>query len=334
MDNVTHTLTGLLLSRAGINRASPRATLLLVLASNVPDADWIVTPFLGSLGYLEYHRHLTHALVFAPVMGLLVALATCRAREWRFGPAWLVATFGVMVHIVMDTMNSYGLRPWLPFRGDWVNWDLLMIVEPWLLGVLFLSAIAPLFSRLVAGEIGARVASPGRGWAIFGLTFFLLWTGGRYLMHERALETLRSRNYRGQPAIRVAAWPTPWNPMAWTGYVSTDPFWGVFPVNLSKDFDPEAGAIYYKPEGAELINAARRTPEAQAFLRFSQYPVWRMLPVSEPEGGTLVEATDVRFGLPEDGKFQLRILLDPALKPISAVFQIGSPLKGFGAIRE
>ena len=39
MDNLTHSLTGLMLSRAGLNRFYPRATLVLVIAANIPDID-------------------------------------------------------------------------------------------------------------------------------------------------------------------------------------------------------------------------------------------------------------------------------------------------------
>ena len=334
MDNVTHTLTGLLLARAGLHRLAPRGTLLLVLASNAPDADAVVALFGGTPAYLEYHRHLTHAVVVAPLVGLAVALATFWLRGWRFLPAWLIATIGVWGHILLDMLNTYGVRIWLPFRAEWFSWDLVAIVDPWLLLVLLLCAGAPLFSRLVAGEIGARVASPGRGWAIFGLAFFLLWSGGRAMLHNRAVDVLRSRIYRGHAPLRVAAWPTPWNPMVWRGYVSTEPSWTIFTMDLNGEFDPEAGSVYFKPEGAETVNAARRTPEAQAFLRFAQYPVWRVLPVSDQEGATLIEATDVRFGDPEDGKFQLRIVMDANRNPVSAKVSLGSPAKSMGLIRE
>ncbi|MBI2686784.1 MAG: metal-dependent hydrolase [Acidobacteria bacterium] len=334
MDNVTHTLTAILLARAGLGRLVPGGTAVLLVASNIPDADSAVTLWAGGLGYLEYHRHLTHALLAGPLLGLLAALAVCWIKGWRLLPAWGLGTAGVWGHILMDLLNSYGVRIWLPFRGDWVGWDLFMIVDPWVMAVLLLCVVAPLLARLVGSEIGGRAAiAPGRGWAIFGLAFVVLWAGGRWVLHQRAVETLGARNYHGQAPVRVAAWPTPWNPLLWQGYVSTEGFWGLYRVDLGRDFDPEAGSIYFKPEGAELVNAARRTPEAQAFLRFAQFPVWRMLPVAEPEGGTLVEATDVRFGAPEDGKFQLKIVLDGTRRPVSAVFAFGSPLKGLGVVR-
>ena len=68
-------------------------------------------------------------------------------------------------------------------------------------------------------------------------------------------------------------------------------------------------------------------------LRGRTDSAFRVLPVAEPEGGTLVEATDVRFGAPEDGKFQLRILLDASRRVVSAGFSFGDPLKGMGVGR-
>ena len=59
MDNITHTLTAVMLSRAGLNRLSPHATALLVVAANAHDLD-ILCAIAGSANYLHYHRGLTH----------------------------------------------------------------------------------------------------------------------------------------------------------------------------------------------------------------------------------------------------------------------------------
>ena len=70
MDNLTHTMTGVVLSRAGLHRVAPRATLTLLLAVNAPDIDTL--PFWGRpLSYLRYHRGYTHALVGLPVVAAL-----------------------------------------------------------------------------------------------------------------------------------------------------------------------------------------------------------------------------------------------------------------------
>ena len=64
-------MTAVLLARAGLGRVSAGGLGILLLASNLPDADSVVALFGGGLGNLEYHRHLTHALVVAPLLGLL-----------------------------------------------------------------------------------------------------------------------------------------------------------------------------------------------------------------------------------------------------------------------
>ena len=60
MDNLTHTLTGLALSRAGLSRWYARPTLVLMLAANIPDID-IVTIAGGPFNYFQYHRGVTHS---------------------------------------------------------------------------------------------------------------------------------------------------------------------------------------------------------------------------------------------------------------------------------
>jgi len=67
MDNLTHTAVGLFLSRAGLNRLTPSATPILLIAANFPDAD-VVSAAGGWLTYLHYHRHLTHLVMRAPAV--------------------------------------------------------------------------------------------------------------------------------------------------------------------------------------------------------------------------------------------------------------------------
>ena len=106
MDNVTHTLTGLMMSRIGLDRLCPRAAALLMLASNVPDID-IAMRIEDSIAYLDYHRHLTHSLALAPAVAILPVLAV---RLFSRGPfpylrSLLVSLIGVLVHLAFDASN-------------------------------------------------------------------------------------------------------------------------------------------------------------------------------------------------------------------------------------
>src|ERR1035441_2056444 len=93
MDPLTHTATGLFLSRVGLGRWTPRALPILLLAANAPDID-IVSAAGGSLSYLHSHRHLTHSLAAMPVMALLPVLLVRLAS--RKPVHWLGAYFAAL----------------------------------------------------------------------------------------------------------------------------------------------------------------------------------------------------------------------------------------------
>ena len=99
MDPLTHSATGLFLGRAGLNRFSPHAAWILVLASNAPDID-IVTLAGGEIGYLNYHRHLTHSLAAWPVMALLPVLLVrlFTRRPFRWLGAYAISLAAVAAH--------------------------------------------------------------------------------------------------------------------------------------------------------------------------------------------------------------------------------------------
>src|SRR3984885_8739732 len=207
MDNLTHSLTGLMLSHAGLNRFYPRATLLLIVAANIPDIDFVGIG-RGPLYYFEQHRGITHSIAAAPVMALLSVLITCAiARTMRgWVVAWGLALIGVASHLLLDWTNVYGIRLLFPFSSQWFHLDLINLFDLLVWAVLLLAWVAPMIGKLVSGEIGAKSGS-GQGLAIFALSFFMIYDFGRFLWHQRAIEILESRVYQGGPPIRAAAFP-------------------------------------------------------------------------------------------------------------------------------
>src|SRR5205807_425639 len=49
-----------------------------------------------------------------------------------FGALLPIAFLGLLTHPLLDWMNTYGMRWWLPFDGRWTYGDSLFIVDPWL----------------------------------------------------------------------------------------------------------------------------------------------------------------------------------------------------------
>ena len=156
MDPLTHTATGLFLSRAGLNRWTPLATPILLLAANAPDID-ILAAAGGPLNYLHYHRHLTHSLVALPVLAVLSVLVVRAAsrKPLRWAGALAAAALGVGSHLLLDWTNMYGLRALLPFSSEWLRLDLTSIVDLWIWAVLLISVAGPFIARLVGSEISS-----------------------------------------------------------------------------------------------------------------------------------------------------------------------------------
>jgi inner membrane protein len=142
MDNLTHSLVGLVAAKAGLERLSPMATTVCVLAANAPDLD-ILTTLGGKWFYLHNHRGLTHSIVGTLALAILIPalfyagdfiLARIRQRETRLKFRGLLVASLILSasHPLMDWTNNYGVRPFLPWSRQWFYGDLVFIVDPWL----------------------------------------------------------------------------------------------------------------------------------------------------------------------------------------------------------
>jgi inner membrane protein len=342
MDNLTHSLTGVMLSRAGLRRLTPHATLTLLLAVNAPDAD-IVSLWGGQLNYLHYHRGITHAIPAWPLMaGLVTVLVAALIRLWpegrgaaiRWGGTYLVALAGVASHTLMDFTNTYGIRPWLPFSSQWFSWDICFIVDAWILAALLLALAAPAVARLISSEIGARPGAGGTA-AVLALLFIVGWWGVRDVMRRRALTMLAERLYGFDPRataagseavdvssalhppLRVAAFSDPVSPFLWRGFVETEVFYQLLDVDVRRPLDPASGKILYQPEQTPVVAAALRSPTAVEFSAFARY---RYARVDHREQGYRVVLSDFRFQGERRNAFRCVIDLDQGLKVTSEKF--------------
>ena len=331
MDNLTHTLLAILLSRAGGKQLGPHATGLLVLACNVPDID-VLARLDSTTTYLHWHRGITHSLAASPPLALAavgaVALWRKLARPGRpfgAGRAFLVAWFGVVFgHLLLDWTTSYGTRLLLPFSARWLSWDAVPIVDLWLLLALAAALVLPSLFRLISEEIGAP-RTGGRGAAWFAVAFLLAWFGFRGLCHARALALLDAHVYHGLEPRQVGAFASFTNPFRWNGVVETAETWEVVEVNLLEEFDPRRSRTYYPPEPSLPLEAARQSRTGQIFLNFARFPYSYVEPQGSPgaERSYEVVLRDLRFESPIAGRkgFVARIVLDQDLTVLEERFQ-------------
>jgi inner membrane protein len=307
-----------MLSRAGLNRLTPRAGWLMVIALNVPDIDILWTLGGQSYLYLDQHRGWTHSAFYAPVMALLPLTLT---RQFHFR-AWVAATLGVLTHILQDYTNVYGIRSLWPvshvfYRLDWVS-----VVDPWIWLILLTGVAWPALAAMVSSEIGERITR-GPAFALAILAAMLTYVGAHGVLHASAIDLLSSRSYPGGGGLRqVAAFPTAMNPLEWTGIANLEREWRVIPIDLDREFNPEAGRRFPKQPPSPVASA---TAPFRAFLSFAQFPVW--VHIASPDGGGTeeVQVCDLRFGLPGEGRFCAIAEIGVRGNVRASSFQFGPP---------
>ncbi len=302
MEPVTHALTSLALARAGLNKATRLATPMLLVAGLVADLDWL-SLVGGPRAFLNGHRTATHSLAGTAAIALLTAGGFWWRRRKhpapiRFLPALAVSGAGAGTHLLMDLTNSYGVKLLWPFRQTWYAWDLIASIDPWVLILLLLGLLFPGLFRLVSEEIGARPKKhgPQRG-AIVALALLILYASGRWALHDRALEMLRSRLYHGATPLAIGAFPSGASPLTWAGVVETENTLQQLEVPLGPGsaFEPDLGRTHFKPEPSPALEAARKSEVAQGFLQFARFP---KATVEKTEDGYRVELRDLRFASP------------------------------------
>ncbi|HEV2828630.1 MAG TPA: metal-dependent hydrolase [Pyrinomonadaceae bacterium] len=141
MDNLTHSLVGLTAAKAGLEKLSPGATTLCLLAANAPDVDVAVLVFRGRWSYLHHHRGITHSIVGTlvlaialPIVFYLAALLVARFRQRdsqvRFKGLLLASVVTTATHPILDWTNNYGMRFLLPWNSKWFYGDFLFVIDP------------------------------------------------------------------------------------------------------------------------------------------------------------------------------------------------------------
>ena len=147
MDNLTHSLVGLTAARAGLDKLSPGATLLCVLAANSPDSDVAIMLFGDRWDYLQHHRGITHSIIGTAFLALLLPLIFYGVdRLWarvrghtpktKFRGLLIASVIVSATHPLLDWTNNYGVRPLLPWSPRWFYGDLVFIIDPFLWVVL------------------------------------------------------------------------------------------------------------------------------------------------------------------------------------------------------
>ncbi len=335
MEPLTHVLTNLCISRAGLNRTTSLATAMMVACAEMPDLDLLYSLGGPAAGF-GAHRGFTHTLLGAPVvaalsLGVVWLWHRLRLRLKRpppTPPRWrllfLYGCLGAVVHILLDFTNSYGVRPFAPFYDRWFAWDTVHIIEPVMLVILGAGLVLPALFGLIQEEVASRrMVSRGRGGAILALIAIVVFWGFRDYQHRKAVAALEAHIYQGADPVRVSAFPYPVNPFLWHAVAETKDFYASMHVNsLSGEVDPEDRMqVRYKSEDTPVTLAAKNSPLGRVYMHWARYPMLEVEPLGPSEGGGyLVRLYDLRYLYVEPGSrrpLQASVELDRELNAVA-----------------
>jgi len=153
MDTITHGIAGALIGKAVFRGDDMFASQLvnrgriitwsLMLGAIFPDAD-VFRDFFSSdkLLIVTWHRSITHSLLMLPVWALLLAGVTrwfASSRKWE-APSFAALTgiyaVGLLSHILLDLVTTFGTMIWSPLAWSRPAWDLIFIVDFTLTAIL------------------------------------------------------------------------------------------------------------------------------------------------------------------------------------------------------
>jgi membrane-bound metal-dependent hydrolase YbcI (DUF457 family) len=326
MDNLTHTLFGITLSRTPLSRAGRGTTAVLIVASNIPDID-VVTSGGGFVNYLAWHRGPTHGPLGIIALGCVSALLVhgfqrLRRKDEPRAPLVLlcaVAMIGVAGHILMDLPTSYGTRLLSPFDWHWFSIDWMPIIDIYLMAVLaaclFVGHTSEAARRrnaylallLMAANYGVRGIAHRQALALGPQAFGDLWPAACASPTE-AGPTLnrwpKDSARDGTPAchIELAAIPTYFSPFDWLLIAELPNAYELRRIDLLDEQLRKAKTSSQTARNTSLRVPSHWTPAVkhaaesevgQVFLGFSRFPAASS--AIDADGNAVVRWTDLRF---------------------------------------
>ena len=278
MDNLTHTLVGVALARSGLSRRYGRGTtLLMAVASNLPDIDVLLTAPYGAAAPM-LRRSMTHSVVGIPVLAIGLALVARRwMREVSVRALVGLCLLALGVHVLFDLVNSYGVVVLWPLRDTRFELAWVFIIDLFLWAALLLPI--GIGRTPLAGRIGRERTYRA---AVGAVVFYLV------LCAASRSRSMRLLSEHVPDAEWRYAFVEPLGPHRWRGVTRTGDHYRTFVIRPFRSALIERDSFRTELDHPSVA-AARATEFGITLDWFFKAPVWRVL-----DDGT-AEVFDLRF---------------------------------------
>lgn len=206
MDIITHGVVGALVAQSLSSARNIRvAALVGFIAALLPDLDVLIQRADDPLLVLEYHRHLTHSLFFAPVAALTATILCAPLVRGDFSRPHLYTLIlsAYASACLLDICTSYGTYWLWPLVNEPLALGIIAVVDPVFTGLLLIAMIAAWFGRRRT-----------RAW--IGLAIALGYLTLGWIQHQRAeAAAMAWVADQGLSAASVQVKPTMGNLLLW-----------------------------------------------------------------------------------------------------------------------
>jgi inner membrane protein len=285
MDSLTHVAIGAIIGELYAGKSLGKKALVLgAVFQSLPDIDFISSLFVSPSASLLAHRGFTHSFLFLLILSFVLAAV---ARKWlrdvdiSFNRWTGFVAVELLVHILLDSLNVYGVGWFEPFSHVRISFHSLFVIDPFLFIILFITLFALIFYRhTYRYRFTWAVASLVAGFLYVCLSFL-----NYGIINKRLESTLIVQNISSQ---RYFSTPTEFNIFLWYCVVEVD---SGYYIGYSSVFDKEPFIQFYffpRNENRTIDLTDRR--ELANLVRFSQgyYTIDRI------EGELIFN--DLRFG--------------------------------------
>ena len=286
MDSITHIVFGAVTGSAlAGKKLGKKAMLWGALANSIPDIDVISGFWLNDPDAILAHRGFTHSILFAfllsPILSWLFAKYN-KNKLMTFRNWMKIFLSGMLFHISLDSMTSYGTGLFEPFSHARISFNNIFVADPFFT-IWFLIAFVALL--IISNNSKGKTF-----WTRFGIicgTIYILYTVfNKFNVDASFKQFFAGKNISTQTYFCA---PAPLNNWLWMGLAKDhDSIYACY----HSVFDNKPIQFYQAaPVNDYLLNPLRNDKNVQTIIRLSQgyYTV-------EKENDTLV-FSDTRFGL-------------------------------------
>jgi inner membrane protein len=268
----------------GGKKLGKKAMLFGIFANNLPDIDIFANFWVSTAHGLLTHRGITHSILFECVFTLVFALAAKKIfRKYDMSLKRWILMFGsgLFLHVMMDSLTTYGTGLFEPFSHARVSLNTLFILDPFLM--------LPILTCAIVLWIKKRISPNRKLIAMTGLSVsacYLLFT---IIIKLHVNSHIKNELKEQQIAYKdFMAAPTPLNNLLWYTMVKSNDHYhsGYYSI-----FDKGRMRFNRFEKNDSLLHGFENSRDVQFLIRFTKdYYCLR-------KKDSITVFSDLRFGL-------------------------------------